>query len=167
VQNGAEIILMADDNIFLAHNLKNGKIANNQSCTGIIYAEIASRHLKADSKDVLVMGLGKVGFPGAAHFVHKGFTVYGYDTHKAALEKTISMLGITPFDPSSPRKFSIIFEATPCANTLPETVISENCVVSTPGIPCAISNELKKKYNVELVMEPLGIGTASMLYSVL
>ena len=167
VRNGAEIILMADDNTFLAHNLKNGKIANNQPCTGIIYAEIASRHLKADSKDVLVVGLGKVGFPGAAHFVNKGFRVYGYDADKVLLEKTVSNLGIIPFDPSNPRKFSMIFEATPCANTIPEAVISENCVISTPGIPCAISEELRKKYDVELVMEPLGIGTASMLYSVL
>jgi pyrrolysine biosynthesis protein PylD len=61
----------------------------------------------------------------------------------------------------------MIFEATPYANTIPEAVLSENCVVSTPGIPCAISHELQEIYNVELVMEPLGIGTVSMLYSVL
>ncbi|MCC4769736.1 3-methylornithyl-N6-L-lysine dehydrogenase PylD [Methanosarcina sp. DH2] len=167
VRNGAQIILMADDNTFLAHNLKNGKIANNQPCTGIIYAEIASRHLKADSKDVLAVGLGKVGFPGAAHFVHKGFRVYGYDADRDLLEKSVSSLGIIPFDPDNPKKFSIIFEATPCEDTIPEAVLSENCVISTPGIPCAISRELQKKYGVELVMEPLGIGTASMLYSVL
>lgn len=167
VRNGAQIILMADDNTFLAHNLKNGKIANNQPCTGIIYAEIASRYLKTDSKDVLAVGLGKVGFPGVAHFVHKGFRVYGYDADRELLDKTVSNLGITPFDPENPKKFSIIFEATPCADTIPESVISGNCVISTPGIPCAISKELQKKYGVELVMEPLGIGTASMLYSVL
>ena len=167
VRKGAEIILMADDNTFLAHNFKNGKIANNQLCTGTIYAEIASRYLKADTQEVLVVGLGKVGFPGAAHFVHKGFKVYGYDADKVALEKAASNLGITPFDLSTPRKFSMIFEATPCANTIPESLLSKNCVISTPGIPCAIPNDLRKKYNVELVMEPLGIGTASMLYSVL
>ena len=167
VRNGAQIILMADDNTFLAHNLKNGKIANNQPCTGIIYAEIASRYLKADSKEVLAVGLGKVGFPGVAHFVQKGFRVYGYDADRTLLEKTVDSLGITPFDPTSPRKFSIIFEATPCADTIPEAALSENCVISTPGIPCAISRELQKKYGIELVMEPLGIGTASMLYSVL
>lgn len=170
VRNGAQIILMADDNTFLAHNLKNGKIANNQPCTGIIYAEIASRYLKTDSKNVLAVGLGKVGFPGVAHFVRKGFKVYGYDADRKLLDKTVSNLGITLFDPDNPenpRKFSIIFEATPCADTIPESVISENCVISTPGIPCAISKELQKKHGVELVMEPLGIGTASMLYSVL
>ena len=167
VQNGAEIILMADDHTFLAHNIKNGKMANNQPCTGIIYAEIASRYLKADSKDVLVMGLGKVGFPGAAQLVQKGFRVYGYDPDARLLKRAVSDLGVIPLDPANPKKFSIIFEATPCANTIPETVLSENCVLSTPGIPCAISEELRKKYDVQLVAEPLGIGTASMLYSVL
>ena len=167
VQNGADIILMADDHTFLAHNLKNGKIANNQPCTGKIYAEIASRHLKADSKEVLVIGLGKVGFPGAAHFVQKDFRVYGYDADRKLLKRAVSNLGVIPFDPENPKKFSVIFEATPCANTIPEAILSENCVLSTPGIPCAISEELRKKYDVELVMEPLGIGTASMLYSVL
>nr|4Q39_A Chain A, PYLD, pyrrolysine synthase [Methanosarcina barkeri str. Fusaro]4Q39_B Chain B, PYLD, pyrrolysine synthase [Methanosarcina barkeri str. Fusaro]4Q3A_A Chain A, PYLD, pyrrolysine synthase [Methanosarcina barkeri str. Fusaro]4Q3A_B Chain B, PYLD, pyrrolysine synthase [Methanosarcina barkeri str. Fusaro]4Q3A_C Chain C, PYLD, pyrrolysine synthase [Methanosarcina barkeri str. Fusaro]4Q3A_D Chain D, PYLD, pyrrolysine synthase [Methanosarcina barkeri str. Fusaro]4Q3B_A Chain A, PYLD, pyrro len=167
VQNGAEIILMADDRTFLAHNLKNGKMANNQPCTGIIYAEIASRYLKADSKDVLVVGLGKVGFPGAEHLVQKDFRVYGYDADETLLERATSNLGIIPFDPANPKKFSIIFEATPCANTIPEAVLSENCVLSTPGIPCAISEELRDKYEVQLIAEPLGIGTASMLYSVL
>jgi len=167
VQNGAEIILMADDHTFLAHNIKNGKMANNQPCTGIIYAEIASRYLKTDSKDVLVMGLGKVGFPGAAQLVQKGFRVYGYDPDARFLKKAVSNLGVIPFDPEKPKKFSIIFEATPCANTIPEAVLSENCVLSTPGIPCAISEELRKKYDVQLIAEPLGIGTASMLYSVL
>jgi len=167
VQNRAEIILMADDHTFLAHNIKNGKMANNQPCTGVIYAEIASRYLKADSKDVLVMGLGKVGFPGAAQLVQKGFRVYGYDPDARLLKRAVSDLGVIPLDPANPKKFSIIFEATPCANTIPEAVLSENCVLSTPGIPCAISEELRKKYDVQLVAEPLGIGTASMLYSVL
>jgi pyrrolysine biosynthesis protein PylD len=99
--------------------------------------------------------------------LHKGFKVYGYDADKTVIEKTVSNLGITPFDPSGSGQFSIIFEATPCANTIPETIISKNCVISTPGITCAISIEVQKKYNVELVMEPLGIGTASMLYSVM
>ncbi len=167
VQNEAEIILMADDHTFLAHNIKNGKIANNQPCTGIIYAEIASRNLIAESKDVLVIGLGKVGFPGAAHLVNKSFKVYGYDADEKLLKKTTSKLEMIPFDPAIPKKFSTIFEATPCANTIPEAVLSENCVLSTPGIPYAISEDLRKKYDVQLIAEPLGIGTASMLYSVL
>ena len=169
IKDGANIILMADDNTFLAHNLENGKIANNQPCTGIIYAEIVSRYLHADSKDVLALGLGKVGLPGVAHLVKKGFNVYGHDPDEKLLERAVSEFGITPYAPEAenPKKFSMIFEATPCENTIPESALAEKCLVSTPGIPCGLSEELRKKYNVEIVMEPLGVGTASMLYSVL
>lgn len=117
VQNGAEIILMADDHTFLAHNIKNGKMANNQPCTGIIYAEIASRYLKADSKDVLVMGLGKVGFPGAAQLVQKGFRVYGYDPDARLLKRAVSNLGIIPFDPANPKKSFPLSSRRPHAQT--------------------------------------------------
>jgi pyrrolysine biosynthesis protein PylD len=168
VKDEANIILMADDNTFLAHNLENGKIANNQPCTGIIYAEIISRYLHADSKDVLALGLGRVGLPGVAHLVKKGFNVYGHDPDEKLLERAVSEFGITPYAPDTenPKKFSMIFEATPCENTIPESALAEKCLVSTPGIPCGISEELREKYDVEIVMEPLGVGTASMLYSV-
>jgi pyrrolysine biosynthesis protein PylD len=167
VEDGAEIILMADDRTFLAHNITNGKIANNQPCTGGIYAEIASRYLHADSKDILVIGLGKVGFPGAMQLANKGFNVYGYDLDKSLMKKAIFKFGMIPFTLENPKKFSMIFEATPCAGTILESMIAEKCLVSTPGIPCGLSRELQNKYNVELVTDPLGIGTAAMLYSVL
>ena len=167
VEKGAEIILMADDYTFLAHNLTNGKIANNQPCTGGIYAEIASRYLHADSKDILVIGLGKVGFPGAMQLANKGFNVYGYDLDKSLMKKAIFEFGIIPFTLENPKKFSMIFEATPCSDTILESMLAEKCLVSTPGIPCGLSRKLQEKYNVELVTDPLGIGTAAMLYSVL
>ncbi|MDD2440255.1 MAG: 3-methylornithyl-N6-L-lysine dehydrogenase PylD [Methanosarcinaceae archaeon] len=163
---GADIVLMADDYTYLAHNLKNGKIANNQPCTGIIYAEIASRAKQAGSKEILVVGLGKVGFPGAEHLKKKGFSVYGYDLDKTLLQRAVSKLRILPFSPENPKKFPVIFEATPCPNTIPEAVLEQGCLVSTPGIPCALSENLLEKYAVELVAEPLGIGTVSMLYSI-
>lgn len=166
VTGGADIILMADDHTYLAHNLKNGKIANNQPCTGIIYAEIAARALQADSKDILVMGLGKVGFPGTEFLMKKGVSVYGYDVDETLLQRAVSELNVIPYVPETPKKFSVIFEATPCPDTIPESVLEKGCLISTPGIPCALSEELQEKYAVELVAEPLGIGTASMLYSI-
>lgn len=170
VTAGADIVLMADDLTYLAHNLKNGKIANNQPCTGIVYAEIASRSLRAKSKDILVIGLGKVGFPGAEHLVKKGFSVYGYDVDDGLFQRAVSELKVIPFDPEieteTPKKFSMIFEATPCPDTIPESALEKGCLVSTPGIPCGLSEDLREKYEAEIVMEPLGIGTLSMLYSI-
>lgn len=166
IQN-ADIILMADDYLFIAHNLKNGKIATNHVCTGVIYAEIASRCNYADTKDILVIGLGKVGYAGASHLVKKGFNVYAYDPDKTALENAVSELGVHPYDIyNNGKRFCMVFEATPNENTITEDMISERCIVSTPGIPCGLSSELGKNYDVDLVMEPLLIGVTSMLYSV-
>ena len=166
VAGGADIILMADDHIFIAHNLSNGKIATNHICTGVIYSEIASRYKHADSKDVLVIGLGRVGYAGASHLVKKGFNVYACDPNTDFMNKAIEELGVNAFDIEKPRKFSMVFEATPNANTISEGMIAERCLVSTPGIPCALPDNLVEKYEIDLVMEPLVIGVAAMLYSI-
>ncbi|WP_440952814.1 3-methylornithyl-N6-L-lysine dehydrogenase PylD [Methanococcoides sp. FTZ1] len=166
VADGADIILMADDHIFIAHNLSNGKIATNHVCTGVIYSEIASRYKYADSKDVLVIGLGRVGYAGAAHLVKKGFNVYAYDPNTEFMNRAIEELGVKAVDIENPGKFSMVFEATPNPNTISEGMIAERCLVSTPGIPCALPDELVEKYDIDLVMEPLVIGVAAMLYSV-
>jgi pyrrolysine biosynthesis protein PylD len=167
VSEGADIILMADDHMFVAHNLRKGKIVSNHVATGVIYAEIASRFREASSKDILVIGLGRVGYAGAAHLMKKGFNVYACDPNRAFLEKAVKELGIKPYCSEDRKRFSMVLEATPNANTISEGMIEERCLVSTPGIPCGLPPEIGKKYRVDLVMEPLVIGVASMLYSVI
>ncbi|MDK2891650.1 3-methylornithyl-N6-L-lysine dehydrogenase PylD [Methanohalophilus sp.] len=163
----ADIILMADDHIFIAHNLRNGKIATNHVCTGVIYAEIASRYIHADSKEILVIGMGKVGYAGAEHLVNKGFTVYACDPDKKIMEKAKKELGVIPYRCDGTRKFSMVLEATPNPNTISEGMVAERCLVSTPGIPCGLPEEIGRRKGVDLVMEPLVIGVAAMLYSVI
>ncbi|MCD4704103.1 MAG: 3-methylornithyl-N6-L-lysine dehydrogenase PylD [Methanosarcinaceae archaeon] len=163
----ADILMMADDHMFIAHNLRNGKIATNHICTGVIYAEIASRYRHADTKDVLVIGLGRVGYGGAEHLVKKGFNVFAYDPNAEFLEKAEKELGIIPLDLDHPQKFSMVFEATPNSNTISEGMVAERCLVSTPGIPCGLPDDIGKRDNVDLVMEPLVIGVAAMLHAVL
>ena len=166
VSRRADIVMMADDHIFIAHNLKNGKISTNHECTGIIYSEIAARYLHADSTDILVIGLGRVGYAGASHLAKKGFNVYACDPNWEFLEKAVKELGVKPYERNSGKKFSMIMEATPCKDTISEGMVSDRCLVSTPGIPCGLPGNIGKKYKVDMVMEPLVIGVASMLYSV-
>ena len=99
--------------------------------------------------------------------VFKGFNVYACDPNRNFLEKAAHELGIKEYCKEDRKKFSMVFEATPNANTITEGMIAERCLVSTPGIPCGLPEEVGKKYRVDLVMEPLFIGVASMLYSVI
>ncbi|HML26240.1 MAG TPA: hypothetical protein PKC27_06075, partial [Methanomethylovorans sp.] len=84
-----------------------------------------------------------------------------------ALDKAAYELGIKEYCKEDRKKFSMVFEATPNANTITEGMIAERCLVSTPGIPCGLPQEVGRKYRVDLVMEPLFIGVTSMLYSVI
>jgi pyrrolysine biosynthesis protein PylD len=61
----------------------------------------------------------------------------------------------------------MVFEATPNANTISEGMVGERCLVSTPGIPCGLPENIGSRENVDLVMEPLVMGVVSMLYAVL
>ncbi|WNY29221.1 hypothetical protein MmiEs2_14460 [Methanimicrococcus stummii] len=170
VMKGADIILMADDLAYIAHNLKNSKIAHNQICTGRIYAEILCNAKDyADDKDVLVIGLGKVGTPAVETFLKEKQNVYVFDVDSNRVDEVVSEYPVSKYDPTdskTPNSFFKIFEATPCADTISKDVLKQNSLVSTPGIPCGISDELIEKYSIRVVLEPLGIGTLSMLYAV-
>ena len=167
VKNGADIILMADDLTYMAHNLRNGKIAHNQICTGRIYAEILCHADDySDDKDVLLIGLGKVGTPALETFLKEEQNVYVYDVDAGRVDEIVSKYPVLKYKEADSKTFSKIFEATPAADTISEAALKQNCFVSTPGIPLGISKKLIEKYNVRVVQEPLGIGTLSMLYSV-
>ncbi|MCL2549878.1 MAG: 3-methylornithyl-N6-L-lysine dehydrogenase PylD [Methanimicrococcus sp.] len=181
VMKGADIILMADDLAYIAQNLRNGKISHNQICTGRIYAEILCRakntggkntnDKNADGKnagdnEVLVIGLGKVGTPALETFIKGGQDVYVFDVDSNRVDAIVSKYPVKKYDPNGGKTFLKIFEATPCADTIPEKCLLRGSLISTPGIPCCISDELIEKYGVRVVQEPLGIGTLSMLYGV-
>ncbi|WNY25704.1 3-methylornithyl-N6-L-lysine dehydrogenase PylD [Methanolapillus millepedarum] len=175
VTGGADIILMADDLAFIAYNLRNQKIAHNQICTGRVYAEILCRTKISNlmsKKEVLVIGLGKVGTPALETFLIEGYSVSVFDADSNRLNEVVadhadcSSGKVKPYDPNSNSQFDKIFEATPAANTVPESCLKNNSVLSTPGIPCGLSKALQEKYGVKIVQEPLGIGTLSMLYAV-
>jgi pyrrolysine biosynthesis protein PylD len=133
----------------------------------VVYAEIASRYKYADSKDILVIGLGRVGYAGAQHLVKRNFDVYAYDPDRETMEKARKELGIIPYDPEEEHKFSMVLEATPNPNTISEGMVAERCLISTPGIPCGLPEDIGERNEIDLVMEPLTIGVASMLYAVM
>ena len=145
IKKNANIILMADDNNFIAFNTKNKKISNNNNATGKIYSKILihSKTETFDDKEVLVIGLGNVGIPAIDTFLSENYSVYIYDKNKILMNETIKNYPkLKAYYPSLNKKFNKIFEATPSENTIKEYMIKKNTIVSTPGIPRAISKEL-------------------------
>lgn len=175
VLNGAEIILMADDFTYMAHNLLNGKIAHNQICTGTVYSEILIRtqdeffgkEIEPEkTKEVLAIGIGKVGAPAIENLIKKGYKVYIHDSDPDVVSRKVEKYNVLKYDSNSGKRFLKVFEATPNPDTIKNYMLETGAVVSTPGIPCGIETDVRKKYNLTVIQEPLGIGTMSMLYSV-
>lgn len=168
IKKNADIILMADDSTFLAYNLKNMKISNNQIATGKIYSEILINSKNLNDKDILIIGAGNVGKPAIENFIKYNYNIYIYDLDESKIDDIIKKFPtIIKYNFNQNKKFSKIFEATPSENTIPESVLINGTIVSTPGIPRALSKTLETKYNIKLIMEPLGLGTLSMIYEIL
>lgn len=172
IKKNADIILMADDLTYLAFNLNNKKISHNQQATGRIYSEILIHSkIKKDhenEKEVLIIGVGNVGKHAIQIFLKNDYTIYIFDKNENEVKKIINQnIKIKKYNPKLEKKFIKIFEATPERDTIPEIALTSDTIVSTPGIPRAISKNLENKYNIKLIMEPLGLGTMSMIYSIL
>lgn len=176
IDKKADIVIMADDETYLSYNLKNKKMSNNQQATARIYSEIlinineniikGSKFINLQ-KEVLIIGVGNVGKHAIQTFLNNNYKTYIYDIDKRKLNKlTEQYPQLIIFDFKLENKFLKIFEATQNENTVPESVLLDNTIISTPGIPRALSEILQKKYNINLIMEPLGLGTISMLYEV-
>ena len=168
IEKKADIILMADDNTYLAFNINKKKITNNNYATGKIYSNILIHsNTISCKKEVLVIGLGNVGIPAIINFLNNNYDVYIYDINSILIKKIIKKYPkLKEYSLLSNKKFHKIFEATPSKNTIKESMITKNTIISTPGIPRAISEYLENKYNISLIMEPLGIGTIGMLYDI-
>lgn len=156
--------IYADDELYIAVNTKNGKIAENGLATGYGFAQaLILAAGGVEGKKVLVMGAGPVGRAAAGYLTDAGADVVlcDHDGDKLARAdgpyEKISGLG--------KRKFSLILEATDSGNTLGLEHVTENAIVSAPGMPLGVTDELRAFLQAKnhLIHNPLELGTAVML----
>ena len=160
---GADIILMADDEQYMAYSVAAGKYANNSYCTAAGYVEAlrgAAGGLKG--KDVLVRGAGRVGGNMVAMLRKLGARVTVADIlpdrASAVAYANPGTIVATDIDAST-RKADLILNASP--TPIPGDQIKEGAIVSTPGIPHVYDEETLAK--AEFIHDPLAIGTAPMV----
>jgi pyrrolysine biosynthesis protein PylD len=151
IKAGAEIILTADDNRFIAYDTKTNKIAENDEATARIYVT-ALEEFKIKDKNVLLIGYGIIGKTAEKILKQKDFKVEVYD--KKYTE---------PLTPETISSYRLIYDATNEGNWLTKEMLHENAKISAPGIPLSLTPEAEKKYKTSLIHDNLELGTASML----
>ncbi len=117
------------------------------------------------------IGCGPVGEFAAKTFLHMGARIALYDSQRAAailLEERLSneiknpRIQIVDDFTSHILKHPYILEATPSEKTIPDELISDQMMVSTPGVPLCISENGCKILKNRLIHDKLELGVAAM-----
>ncbi len=176
VELNCDILIMADDDAFIAYNCHTGKISNNNPATAngfVTGLECMSGGL--EGVETLVLGAGPIGKFSIKKLLEKGSNIalYDKDTEKSKSIKKIYELDF-------PERIKIeqnikialashrhILDATPASDIIDEGDISINSLIVAPGVPLGLTEAAKKKADNRLLHDNLQIGTATMLLNAL
>ena len=162
INDGVDMIMMADDAMFVAYNVHAARSTNNSWGTAMGYA-VALKNAAGgvEGKDVLVIGAGLVGTEAVQILKSWGANVSVTDIkfEKAkALEERFGVKALQDVE-SALSSHKYILNAAPAI--FPGRLIMEGAVVSTPGVPHYFDEEGRKKAKA-IIHDPLEIGTAMM-----
>jgi len=164
------LILLSDDQNFIALNTLTRKVVSNSKATGIGYAwglNIMAGGIR--DKRTLVIGCGPVGCSAAEKLVELGAHVYVHDVdrvkaHRFAVEMKdrSKMLKIEKDLDVALRRFRLILDATPAAGIITADTIDFNTCISAPGVPIGLTSEARAKVSGRILHDFLEIGVATM-----
>ena len=164
IEKKASLVFMADDNRFIAVNLNTKKVVDNGEATGRGFAA-ALNLLAGDLKnrEVLAVGVGKVGIHCISYLLAQGAKVSVFDIDKNKLSSLPSNVFIEQNLSEAIPKYRYIIDASPgkgfmtLANLHPETKIS------APGMPLGLTDDAFAAFKNSIIHAPLQIGVATML----
>ena len=187
ISYGAEILFMADDDRFLATNIKTGVVAENDDAVALGYvAALSAMAGGLSGKEVLQLGFGRLGQKTLEKLLYEGATVSVYDKdsgkvaslseNKAAeneiiknrnheqdksMEKAKDKLKVLT---QLPLPLSgLIMDVTNEGGFLSATDLSGDVKIVAPGLPLLLDDEAYMLYNEKVVHDPLQLGVAVML----
>ena len=171
LSGGADIVLAADDKQFLSINLNNRKVTDNAWATALGFAHALAvvaekNHRTIAGQKVLVLGLGPVGCYAVLELIKLGFKVTVYDTDAVKLEAFVaSCRNVQKANDirSAMQEIRYVFDATPAAEIVNETMIGPSTVISCPGVPHGLTKGALSQIGSRLIHDNLPLGVATMV----
>jgi pyrrolysine biosynthesis protein PylD len=162
IAGGADIVFMADDEEFVALNLRTGRYSDNTRSTAMGYcAALEAAMGGLAGRDVLVMGAGRVGSYAIQHLQGRGARVALLEQDRDKAAWASRRFGITLV--TDPRvgitNARAILNASPAP--VPGEWIREDAVISSPGVPYGYDEEGERRA-MAIIHDPLQIGVAVM-----
>ena len=166
VEKKADIAFLADDDCFVAINLKQRYVVYNHDATAMGYAA-ALDYISGGvtGKRTLVIGAGKVGKSAVKALKSLGAEVSIFDTDEAKAKSTAAVYGIA-FEKSLDEALfrnSLLFDASPARNIISSEHIKPDTSIAACGVPLGLTEGARKLVEDRLIHDPLQIGVATML----
>jgi pyrrolysine biosynthesis protein PylD len=171
-ENNADIMMLSDDNRFVALHAKSSRIIDNAIATGEGF--VTGLNLMADGlkgRDVLVIGCGPVGSSAIESLVRMGARVSVYDINQHRCNDVAESIAqrlnsrirsLSDLD-TALVDARLILDATPAANIIRAHHITPETYISAPGVPLGLDVEARSKISDRILHDPLQIGVATML----
>ncbi len=163
-QSGAEIIMMADDDEFIAINVRSNQITNNTLCTALGYVE-ALRMAEGSlwGKDVAVIGVGRVGSESISLLNSYGARVHIFDNDVRRCEEISALYSDVVVHDSIPSALGscrLVVNASPAA--IREECLQRESTISWPGMPFNfLGSDNPCRHTI--IHDPLELGVAVMV----
>ncbi|MFX1466076.1 MAG: 3-methylornithyl-N6-L-lysine dehydrogenase PylD [Promethearchaeota archaeon] len=168
ISGQADVIFAADDDFFIAVNLKTRYASDNSVCTGKAYVAALDLLVKGiKGKTVFVIGYGPVGQAATIELLDRGANVVLHDIDEVkiryAKRKFKDRIHIVHSVKEGMWYSNLIVDATPVPDIISEDMITETTFIAAPGIPLGLTkNALKKISQTHLIHDSLELGVATM-----
>ena len=172
VRSGCDILFFADDSRYLAMNIRQGKISDNNYATALGFVEILSAMAEKYGKNLkeeklLQIGCGIVGKEAAEILTSRGIPFYLYDKNPDAVSKLTDFSGRVISDRAEIRNYPFVLDFTNEGGWLHRENLLEDVLYASPGVPYSIDTDAAPCFEGRSVHDNLEIGTAIMLGEVL
>jgi len=162
---------MADDNRFVALNIRSSRLVDNAEATGKGY--VAGLDLMAGGlaqKRVLVIGCGPVGRSAVLAALLRGADVSVFDIDlqpcyqlaRDIQKSTKELIGVEKDLAVALNHCDLLVEASSGSGVIDAESIRSNTYIAAPGMPLGLTPAAVKKISGRLLHDPLQIGAAVM-----
>jgi pyrrolysine biosynthesis protein PylD len=171
VEKNAEVIMMADDQRFIALNIKSNRMSDNAKATAKGY--VAGLDLMAgglEGQKVLVIGCGAVGQSAVLAVLQRDAEVsvfdinpsYSYKLAREIYKATRKKINVETDLNMALQRYHLLVEAANAPGIIKANYIRPDTHVAAPGIPLGLTSKAVEKISHRLLHDPLQLGAAVM-----
>lgn len=171
-ESASDILVMADDQRFVAVNTLRCRIVDNNRATGESFALILSLMAGGvGGKTCGVIGCGPVGTFAAARLAEMGARIMLCDIdperrHRLSvrLEETRGeKVGSTDSTATLLREAPLIVDASPAGNIIDASMVTPETMVVSPGVPHGLTPDAAARLGKRFYHDQLPLGVATMV----